>query len=145
MRALPLALILCGTSLFAQMGRTEGPAPSDRSFTVGGQVYGPDLTGHFQGLQDGQPIFLDLDADLGLGKDKTTPGFFMDYQGAPVRVPGLQRFGGVPGGSDPQPHHHPERHHLQRGGPGPLPREAGQRGRHLDHQVPHLSRGVGGL
>lgn len=81
MRALPLALILCGAPVFAQMGRTEGPAPSNRSFTIGGQVYGPDLTGHFQGIQDGQPIFLDLDSDLGLGKDKTTAGFFMDYQG----------------------------------------------------------------
>jgi len=81
MRAMPFALALCTTAAFAQMGRTEAPAPSERSFTFGGQVYGPTLTGHFQGVQNGQPIAVDLDSDLGLGKDKTTPGFFFDYQG----------------------------------------------------------------
>ena len=81
MRAIPLVLSLCCTAAFAQMGRTEAAVPSDRSFTFGGQVYGPTLTGHFNGVQDGQPIAVDLDSDLGLGKDKTTPGFFLDYQG----------------------------------------------------------------
>ena len=81
MRTTPLALALCCTAAFAQMGRTEVTAPSERSFTFGGQVYGPTLTGHFQGIQNGQPIAVDLDSDLGLGKDKTTPGFFFDYQG----------------------------------------------------------------
>ncbi|HEX9082830.1 MAG TPA: hypothetical protein VF768_11155 [Holophagaceae bacterium] len=79
MRAIPVVLALCGSALVAQVSQ---PATlSRRSFSFGLQVYGPTLTGHFQGVQNGQPISLDLDSDLGLGKDKTTPGVFFDYQG----------------------------------------------------------------
>jgi hypothetical protein len=81
MRAL-LIVLLSATAAFAQLGAPMAPA-SDllRTWTLGGQIYGPTLTGHFQGIQDGQPIRLDLDSDLGLAKDKTTAGFFIDYQG----------------------------------------------------------------
>lgn len=81
MRILPLALALCTTAAFAQLGapgRTPGFQPT---WNLGLQSYGPTLTGHFLGVQDGQPIAVDLDADLGLGRDKTTPGFFFEYQG----------------------------------------------------------------
>jgi hypothetical protein len=82
MRVLPIALLLSTTAGFAQLGAPSAPATDlQRTWTLGGQVYGPTLSGHFQGLQNGQPISLDLDSDLGLGKDKTTAGFFLDYQG----------------------------------------------------------------
>lgn len=82
MRVLPILLLLSSTAAFAQLGSPNyAPVDSGRTFTFGTQMYGPSLKGHFQGVQDGQPIFLDLDADLGLGKDKTTPGLFFDYQG----------------------------------------------------------------
>ena len=82
MRVQPIILSLCATAAFAQLG-APNQASSDfqRTWTLGGQLYGPSLSGHFQGMQDGQRIALDLDSDLGLGKDKTTPGFFLDYQG----------------------------------------------------------------
>ncbi|MBI1753493.1 MAG: hypothetical protein HY014_03665 [Acidobacteria bacterium] len=86
MRILPIILALClafrATSAFAQLGAPYRPSQGFQpTWTVGAQTYGPTLTGHFQGIQDGQPILVDLDSDLGLGKDKTTPGFFLDYQG----------------------------------------------------------------
>ena len=82
MRALPIALLLSTTAAFAQLGAPAVPAPDlQRTWSLGGQVYGPALTGHFKGVQDGQPIALDLDSDLGLAKDKLTPGFFINYQG----------------------------------------------------------------
>ena len=82
MRALPIALSLCTTAAFAQLGApNQAPSAPERTYTFGGQVYGPSFTGRFNGTQNGQPIALDLEGDLGLGKDKTTPGFFFDYQG----------------------------------------------------------------
>ena len=82
MRALPIALLLSPTLAFAQLGASNQPASGfQRSLTLGAQTFGPTLTGHFNGKQDGQPISVDLDGDLGLGKDKATPGFFFDYQG----------------------------------------------------------------
>lgn len=81
MRVLPVLLLLTGSAAFAQLGRPPAAAVPERSFTVGVESFSPDLTGHFQGTLDGQPIALDLDSDLGLGRDKTTPGLFLDYQG----------------------------------------------------------------
>ena len=82
MRVLLITLLLSSTAAFAQLGASNAPAADlQRTWTLGGQVYGPTLTGHFNGTINGQPIALDLDSDLGLGKDKTTPGFFIDYQG----------------------------------------------------------------
>ncbi|MDR3683796.1 MAG: hypothetical protein P4L11_08705 [Geothrix sp.] len=83
MRVLLIALLLSTTAAFAQLGASPAPASDDlqRTWTLGGQVYGPTLTGHFNGTISGQAIGLNLDSDLGLGKDKTTPGFFIDYQG----------------------------------------------------------------
>lgn len=82
MRILPLALALACTGAFAQLGAPNPMAPGfQRTWNLGLQSHGPTLSGHFQGVQDGQPISVDLDADLGLGRDKTTPGFFLDYQG----------------------------------------------------------------
>lgn len=82
MRALLIAL-LSATAAFAQLGGPMAAPVQDllRTWTLGAQVYGPTLTGHFNGTIDGQPLKLDLDSDLGLAKDKTTPGFFLDYQG----------------------------------------------------------------
>ena len=82
MRALLIALLLSTTAAFAQLGAPNAPS-SDllRTFTLGGQIYGPTLTGHFNGTISGQAIGLDLVSDLGLAKDKTTAGFFFDYQG----------------------------------------------------------------
>ena len=83
MRPRPIAFSLLVTSAaFAQLGAPYRPASApERTFTFGVQSYGPSFTGHFNGTQDGQPIALDLEGDLGLGKDKTTPGLFFDYQG----------------------------------------------------------------
>ncbi|MDP1833117.1 MAG: hypothetical protein Q8K67_13745 [Geothrix sp.] len=82
MRLLPITLLLQAAAVFAQLGAPYQPAPPSQStWTLGAQTFGPTLTGHFQGIQDGQPISVDLAGDLGLGKDKTTPGFFLDYQG----------------------------------------------------------------
>lgn len=82
MRVLPIALLLSSTAAFAQLGAPYQPAAGmERTWTLGGQTFGPSLTGHFSGTQDGKRIDLDLDGDLGLGKDKATPGFFLDYQG----------------------------------------------------------------
>lgn len=82
MRLLPLSLSFCTTLAFAQLGAPyQGGGAAPRTWTLGAQTFGPTLTGHFQGTQNGQPIAVDLIGDLGLGKDKTTPGFFLDYQG----------------------------------------------------------------
>ena len=82
MRVLPLVLSLSASALFAQLGAPNAPVPDlQRSWSLGAQSYGPTFTGHFSGIQDGLPIALDLDSDLGLAKQKTTPGFFVDYQG----------------------------------------------------------------
>jgi hypothetical protein len=82
MRVLSIALLLSNTLAFAQLGAPTQPATGfQRTFTLGAQSYGPTLTGHFTGVQDGKPFDVDLNSDLGLGRDKTTPGFFLDYQG----------------------------------------------------------------
>jgi hypothetical protein len=83
MRVPLIALLLSTATAFAQLGAPPMVAAPDlqRTWTLGGQVYGPTLTGHFNGVLDGQPINLDLNRDLGLAKDKTTPGFFVNYQG----------------------------------------------------------------
>jgi hypothetical protein len=83
MRVLPVALILTSTAAFAQLGAPPSQAaPGYQSnWTIGGQSYGPTLTGNFQGIKDGQAILVDLDSDLGLARTKTTPGFFINYQG----------------------------------------------------------------
>ena len=82
MRVPLIALLLSTTAAFAQLGAPSASASDlQRTWTLGGQVYGPNLTGHFNGTINGQAIALDLDSGLGLAKDKTTPGFFLDYQG----------------------------------------------------------------
>ncbi len=82
MRALSIALLLSTTFAFAQLGAPTQPTTGfQRTFTLGAQSYGPTLSGHFNGVQDGKPFDVDLKSDLGLGKDKSTPGFFLDYQG----------------------------------------------------------------
>lgn len=77
---LALLALLTTTSAFAQLGRVP-VVGGDRSFTLGLQSYGPSFTGRLEGVQDGQPISVDLDGDLGLGKDKSKVGFLFDYQG----------------------------------------------------------------
>ncbi|WP_306590090.1 hypothetical protein [Geothrix sp. 21YS21S-4] len=81
MRTLPLVLSLTATAAFAQLGAPSSGAGFQPTWSLGLQSYGPTLKGHFRGVEDGQPIDVDLDSDLGLGKDKTTPGFFVEYQG----------------------------------------------------------------
>jgi hypothetical protein len=82
MRPLLIVLSLCATSAFAQLGAPSQPAAGfQTTWTLGAQSYGPTLTGHFNGIQNGLPINLDLNSDLGLARDKTTPGFFFDYEG----------------------------------------------------------------
>jgi hypothetical protein len=82
MRVLLTALLLSTTAAFAQLGAPSASTSDlQRTLSLGGQVYGPTLTGHFNGTISGQPIGLDLNSDLGLAKDQTTAGFFLDYQG----------------------------------------------------------------
>ncbi len=80
MRLALLALLTASSAAFAQLGSLP-VVGSDRSFTLGLQSHGPTFTGHFEGVQDGQPISVDLDSDLKLGKDKAAVGFLLDYQG----------------------------------------------------------------
>lgn len=81
MRVLSITLLLSTNLAFAQLGApTQPPTGFQRTFTLGAQAYGPTLTGHFTGVQDGQLFNVDLKSDLGVGKDKSTPGFFLDYQ-----------------------------------------------------------------
>jgi hypothetical protein len=82
MRVLLITLLLSTTAVFAQLGAPGAPAQDfQRTWTLGGQSYGPDLTGHFEGKSNGNDILVDLNSDLGLARDKTTPGFFINYQG----------------------------------------------------------------
>jgi hypothetical protein len=78
--------LLAATAAFAQMGPT-------RSVTLGLSSFGPTFTGRMEGVQDGQPISVDLDSDLGLAKDKAQLGFLFDYQGP--RFGFLAQTGGV--------------------------------------------------
>ncbi len=66
--------LLAATAAFAQMG-------PGRSVTLGISSFGPTFTGQIEGVQDGQPILMDLEGDLGLAKDKANLGFLFDYQG----------------------------------------------------------------
>jgi hypothetical protein len=56
----------------------QGPAPS---FQADLHWIAPTLTGHFDGIESGQRLALDLQDDLGLGKDKTKLGLGLEYQG----------------------------------------------------------------
>lgn len=67
-----LMMLLSTAATFAQ-------AP--RSVTLGLSAFGPTFTGRLEGVQDGQPISVDLEGDLGLAKDKGKMGFLFDYQG----------------------------------------------------------------
>jgi hypothetical protein len=53
----------------------------DQRWSFGVHQFGPTLEGHFSGKQDGNPLVLDLKQDFALGKDKTTPGAFIEYMG----------------------------------------------------------------
>ena len=65
MRVLPFILLLATTAAFAQLGAPiQASSGAERTFTLGGQSYGPTLSGNFKGTQDGQAILLDLDTDL---------------------------------------------------------------------------------
>lgn len=79
MRSALLAL-LSATAAFAQLGRLPGPEAA-RTYTLGLQVHGPSFTGRLEGLQDGQPIAVDLEGDLGLARDRSRLGLLFDYQG----------------------------------------------------------------
>jgi hypothetical protein len=82
MRALFFACFLCTSGLFAQLGAPNyAPAAPQSTITIGIQSFGPSLDGHMQGTLDGQPMLVDLNGDLGIGKDGTKKGLFFDYQG----------------------------------------------------------------
>lgn len=82
MRALFFACFLCTTGVFAQLGAPNyAPAAPQSTITMGVQTFGPTLSGHLQGTLDGLPMQVDLDGDLGIGKDGAKTGFFFDYQG----------------------------------------------------------------
>lgn len=69
---IPLGFMLAAVGAWAQAPRTV---------TLGLTSFGPTFTGRMEGLQDGQPISVDLEGDLGLAKDKAKVGFLFDYQG----------------------------------------------------------------
>ena len=52
-----------------------------RSFQADLHWIAPTFEGHFNGIESGQRLAVDLQDDLGLGKDKTTPGLGLEYQG----------------------------------------------------------------
>lgn len=82
MRALSFACFLCTTGVFAQLGAPNyAPGAPQSTITMGVQTFGPTLSGHMQGTLDGQPMQVDLNGDLGIGKDGAKTGFFFDYQG----------------------------------------------------------------
>jgi len=81
MRAWLILVLFPATAAFAQIGAPNyAPAAPQSTFTLGVQSFGPTLTGHLQGAYDGQPMLVDLNGDLGMGKDKTHTGLFFDYQ-----------------------------------------------------------------
>lgn len=73
MRVLPALLALATLPALAQAGLPK--------WSVGVHQFGPTLEGHMNGIQDGKPVTFDLKGDLGLDKDKITPGGFLEYQG----------------------------------------------------------------
>jgi hypothetical protein len=44
-------------------------------------AYDGTLSGHYRGMDNGQPFAVDLRDDLGLGRDGTKPGVGLEYQG----------------------------------------------------------------
>jgi len=66
------ALSLCAP-LLAQAG--------NRSVYLDIHQASPSLEGHFNGVQDGQPIHFDLQGDLGIEKDKAKLGAAFEFQG----------------------------------------------------------------
>ncbi|HJW71554.1 MAG TPA: hypothetical protein VJ486_01750 [Geothrix sp.] len=82
MRALFIACFLSATGLFAQLGAPNyAPAAPQSTITFGVQSFGPSLDGHMSGTLDGHSTVVDLNGDLGIGKDGAKTGLFFDYQG----------------------------------------------------------------
>ena len=52
-----------------------------RSFQVDVHSVAPTFEGHFQGVQNGNPLVVDLQNDFGIQKSSTKVGFGMEYQG----------------------------------------------------------------
>lgn len=52
-----------------------------RTFQFDLHRVGPTFEGHFQGVQDGKPLVVDLKNDFGIQKDTTKVGLGMEYQG----------------------------------------------------------------
>jgi len=52
-----------------------------RTFQIDVHRVGPTFEGHFNGVQDGKPLVVDLQTDFGLQKDTTKVGIGFEYQG----------------------------------------------------------------
>jgi hypothetical protein len=84
MHSLRAAWILAflSSAAFAQFIGGPQATGARSSFTLGVNRIAPSFSGNFSGVQDGKAQAFDLDADLGLGRDKTQLGFLVDYQSA---------------------------------------------------------------
>lgn len=75
MKIRPAACVLLAAALPAFAQGVE------RHLYLDAYHYAPSLSGHLTDTSPGSPIDVDLQNDLGLQKDKTKPGFGLEYQG----------------------------------------------------------------
>jgi len=82
MRLAPVLLVLaCGPAL-AQIGYAGGgPAGPSLRWTLGVQKVQPSLSVRAEGSRDGRATLADSEADLGLGREGSPLGAFLEYQG----------------------------------------------------------------
>ncbi|MBI1752808.1 MAG: hypothetical protein HY014_14570 [Acidobacteria bacterium] len=69
---LVLGLVTCAPLLSGDL---------DRTFQFDLHRVGPTFEGHFNGVQNGKPLRVDLQNDFGLQKDSTKLGLSLEYQG----------------------------------------------------------------
>ena len=75
-----LAFSLSSALLFCAPLLTQTPS-HEKAFYLDVHQYSPSMEGHFQGLQDGKALNVDLKQDLSLDKDGSKLGFAAEYQG----------------------------------------------------------------
>jgi hypothetical protein len=54
---------------------------ADRPWSVDAHLFAPSIGGHLQGVTGGNAFNVDLNGDLGLSRDRSDPGFALEYQG----------------------------------------------------------------
>jgi hypothetical protein len=84
MRMVLFLLCLEGTAAFAQLGSSQWNAQGPQlNWTFGVQRSQPTITTSAQGSKDGRVSLVDTDADLGLTRDGSPLGAFLEYKTGP--------------------------------------------------------------